>query len=110
MMKRVIYINNTLGNKNKFILKNEYENFGIYNEMTPSGYFVHQSYLITDDKITVVVYSFNNMCYDEILVMIDSIIESRKQHTKANYKAVWKYDKEIGKYIYILHPNGDDIF
>lgn len=109
-MKRVIYINNALGNKDKFIFKNEYENFGIYKEMTPSGYFVRQSYLITDEKITVVVYSFNDMCYEEILVMIDSIIESRKQHTRANYKAIWKYDKEIGKHIYILHPNGDDIF
>lgn len=106
-MKRVIYIESVQGREEKFVLRKEFEGFGIYEEMCPNGYFVHQSYLVADEKTIIVSYSFNSMCYAEMLDLIESIIESRKNHEKMGYKAIKKYDKRNQKFIYILHSQGD---
>ena len=49
-MKRLVYIPDSLNNK-KYILKEEYEGFGIYREMAPAGCYVHQSWLVYNGKI-----------------------------------------------------------
>lgn len=101
-MKRVFYIDNNYGGKTKYVLKKEYENFGVYQEMCPSGFLTHQSYLITDNNKVFVCDSYNNMCYDEMLDTIDYYNETKK----FGHKAIKRYDKTNEKHIYIMHPSG----
>lgn len=96
-MKRVEYFKDYL-NMNKYILKEEYNGYGIYQEKCPSGYFVHQSYLIKDKKDNrIIIHSYMNICYDEVLDMIDNHIETGKY----GYKAI-KNEND-----YILHNSGN---
>ena len=83
-MKRVIQIKNTYGTSNKFIFKEEYNGFGIYKEKTPSGYYVHQSWLISDNKkAELVINSYNNLCKEEVLDIIDNYNETNKFGVRA---------------------------
>ena len=100
-MKRVLKRQGVISEE-KYVLKKEYGDFGIYGEMTPSGYFVHQSYLFTNDKIAVVIESYNNICMDEVYDMIDSYIESGK----IGHKAIHSYDTLLEKNTLIVHPSG----
>ena len=94
-MKRVIYIQDTLNN-NKYILQKEYEGFGIYLRMTPSGYYSHQDWLITNGNITIVCESYNSLCKEELYDAIDSYNESKRFGWKALKQA----------YGYCVHPSG----
>lgn len=76
-MKRIIYVPDTLNNK-KYILRDEYEGFGIYLEKTPSGFFVHQSWLVYNGKIGFICESYNNYCKEELLDYIDTYNETGK--------------------------------
>lgn len=72
-MKRIIKIKTRM-NEVKFVLREECEGFGLYQEQTPSGYFVNQSWLISDnEKNELVVESYNNQCKEEVLDMIDNM-------------------------------------
>ena len=83
-MKRVININHVYGTTNKYVLREEYEGFGIYQHKTPSGYFTHQSWLISNNEnAELVVESYNNICKEELLDMIDSYNEKGKFGVKA---------------------------
>ena len=83
-MKRVITIKNTYGEYDKYVLKDEYEGFGIYEEKTPSGYFVHQSWLISNNEgAELVIESYNNLCKEELLDIIDNYNEKRRFGVKA---------------------------
>lgn len=83
-MKRVIKIENVYGTDDKYILSKEYEGFGIYQEMTPNGYFVHQSWLISNNKnAELVIKSYNNLCKAELLDMIDNYNTTNKFGVKA---------------------------
>ena len=103
-MKRIFYIDGLFGDIKKYVLKKEYKNFGIYEEVCPTGYRVHQSWLITDEKIIIVCYSYNNFCYEEILDMIDYYFETQSIGHK---RVIKKFDKVNNKEIYIIHPNGE---
>ena len=98
-MKRLIKIEDTL-NERKYILENEYEGFGIYQEKCSSGYFVHQSWLFTDEKNIIVCESYNNKLYEELLDAIDLY----NQKGLFNLKAIKK-----GGNVYFIHPSGKPI-
>jgi len=78
-MKRLIKIKNSYGGDTKYILIDEYDGFGIYQEKTPSGYFSHQSWLISDNAgVELVIQSYNNLCKEELLELIDSYRDTGK--------------------------------
>ena len=58
-MKRMFYIDCYYGGTEKYKFQKEYEGFGIYQRMTPSGYYSHQDYLITNGDMIVVSQSYN---------------------------------------------------
>lgn len=71
-MKRVIVINNAYGTNDKYVLSAEHDGFGTYEEQTPSGATIHQSWLVSNNNGTeVVIKSFNHMCEEEVLDIID---------------------------------------
>ena len=76
-MKRVVYIEGVLDTE-KYVLKKEYGNVGIYERMTPTGYRVHQDWLLATDSKKIQIQSYNCMCYDEILDAIDSFNDTGK--------------------------------
>ena len=98
-MKRIEYIPNEYGAKDKYLLKEEYGGFGLYQEICPTGFPVHQSYMIKNNKICVVCPSYNNYCKEEILDMIDEYNESGKFGVKA-------FKQDFG---YVIHLQGDNI-
>lgn len=83
-MKRIIKIKNVYGTDDKYVLIDEYNGFGIYEEKTPSGYFKHQSWLISNNKdIELAINSFNRLCKEEVLDIIDNYNETKKLGVKA---------------------------
>lgn len=83
-MKRIIKIKNVYGTENKYVLVSEYNNFGIYEEKTPSGYFKHQSWLISNNRdAELVIQSYNRLCKEEVLDIIDNYNETNKFCIKA---------------------------
>ena len=94
-MKRIIYIDGKL-DKEKYVLKEEYNNFGLYQGITPTGWKVHQEWAVTDGNVTLVVYSFNNICYEEMLDMIDNYVETGKFGIKG-----------FKRNVLVAHPSGD---
>ena len=98
-MKRIIKIQGNL-QEEKFELQEEYDGFGIYERRTPNGYLVHQEWLITNDDVTVVFYSFTNYCREEVKDAID------------NYNAIRKFGLKVmprGNNTYVVHQNGTQI-
>lgn len=97
-LKRVVYIDGSL-QKEKYVLKKEYDGFGIYERMTPNGWLVHQDWLITNGYVTLEIGSYNSLCYEELLDMIDSYKETGKFGVKAfnrgNYYCVHNSGKMI---------------
>ena len=94
-MKKVLYID-TESQKNKYVLKKEYGGFGIYQNMTPSGYLVHKSWAIANGDKILVINSFNNRCLYEILSLIDNYNESGLFGIKG-------FDRNV----LVAHPNGN---
>lgn len=104
-MKRLIKFDlGTLDNLNakKYILQKEYDGFGIYQEMCPSGFYHHQSWLIANEKVALVCYSFNNFCKEELMDMIDTYNQTNKFNTKGFFKG-WFNELSV----YMAHPNGN---
>ena len=94
-MKRIIKVQDSL-NERKYILKKEHKSFGIYEEKCPSGYFVHQSWLISNGNKIIVCQSFNDLCEEELLDMID-------QHETSGHFGVRAFYRGN---VYFVHPNG----
>ena len=95
--KRIIKVNNGCGDKDKYVLTEEYNGFGIYQEKTPNGFFVHQSWLISNDKgAELVINSYNRLCKEEVLDIID------------NYNKTYRFGVKAVKYCgaVCMHPNG----
>ena len=69
-MQRVVYVPDSLNN-NKYVLKDEYEGFGIYQRKTPNGWLVSQDWLVYNGKIGFICQSYNNYCKEELLDLID---------------------------------------
>ena len=83
-MKRVIKINNTYGSYDKYILVDEYDGFGVYQGKTPNGYFVNQKWLVSNNEdAELVIESYNNLCKEEVLDIIDSYNKTNKFGVKA---------------------------
>lgn len=83
-MNRIIKIKNVYGTENKYILTSEYEGFGIYQHKTPTGFLVHQDWLISNNEnVELVIESYNNICKEELLDMIDNYNENGKFGVKA---------------------------
>lgn len=83
-MKRLIKIENVYGTHDKYVLTDEYEGFGIYEEKSPNGYFVHQSWLISNNEnAELVIPSYNNLCKEELLDIIDNYNKTNKFGVKA---------------------------
>lgn len=103
-MKRVIKIEKKYNddlNDLKYVLQQEYNGFGIYQEMCPSGYYKHQSYMITNGEIALLCFSFMNLCKEELLDMVDSYNDSKKFGIKGFYKGT---QEDLN--IYVAHQNG----
>lgn len=105
-MKRVIYIDNDYNGKDKFVLKREYEGFGIYQKMCPTGFYEHNTWLITDCDVYLEVESYNNYCYEEILDLIDCYND---MGDFGGIKAFIHEDKTLNRNIYYMHPSGNAI-
>ena len=91
-MKRLIkFERGTIDDLNvkKYALSQEYENFGIYEEVCPSGWHVHQSWLIANDKVALVCQSYNNFCKEELLDMIDHYNEKKSFGIKGFHKGFY---------------------
>lgn len=97
-MNRTIKIPNAYGTEDKYVLRDEYNWFGFYQEKCPTGYFVSQSYLIASEKIKIICESYNNMCKEELLDAIDSYINTGKFELKVF---------SCGNGSYRIHPNGN---
>lgn len=96
-MNRIIKIPNAYGTEDKYVLRDEYNGFGFYQEKCPTGYFVNQSYLIANEKIKIICESYNNMCKEELLDAID------------NYTNTGKFELKVFSYgvgFYRIHPSG----
>ena len=102
-MKRMFYIDNDYYGTDKYKLRKEYEGFCLYQRVCPSGYFEHQSYLVTNGDKVVVSESYNNLCFDEMLDMIDRYNEENK----FGYNMISKMDKTNEKVIHYIHPSGE---
>ena len=78
-MKRIVYVPNSYGLSNKkYVLREEYGGFGIYQEKCPAGYFVCQSWLVYNGNIGYISESYNNRCKEELLDSIDKYNETGK--------------------------------
>lgn len=78
-MKRIIKIGNVYGTDNKYVLVSEYKKFGIYQRKTPNGFLVHQDWLISDNEnVELIIESYNNICKEELLDIIDNYNETGK--------------------------------
>ena len=106
-MKRLIkFERGTIDSLNvkKFVLVQEYEDFGIYEEVCPNGYHVHQSWLIANDKNALICDTYNNFCKEELLDMIDNYKEKGKFGTKGRCEGFYN-----NLNVYLAHPNHKDI-
>ena len=90
-MQRVIKLSNHYGTEDKFIFIKEYEGLGIYQHKTPSGYFTHQHYLISDGNFTVEFPSYSNICMEEIYDFIDEYNETGTISTKLIIQCAHRY-------------------
>ena len=100
---RTIKIDGSFDNIDKYIFKKVYDGFGVYEQIAPSGFFIHQEYLFTNGDITVVSPSYTNNSIYDVYDMIDSYNETGK----LGQKAIKSFNKTYGKYVLILHPSGN---
>ena len=97
-------------NAKKYILQQEYEGFGVYKEKCPAGLYVHQSWLIADEKnsVILVVDSFNNCCKEELLDMIDSYKQNKKFGITGRWIGFHREDNKDAA-LYRMHRSGKAI-
>ena len=106
-MKRVIkFERGTIDSLNvkKYLLIKEYDGFGIYQEVSPNGYRISQSWLIANDKVALQCGSFNDFIIEELLDMIDNYNERGVFGTRCKHEGNFN-----GLDIYSAHPNHKDI-
>lgn len=95
-MKRVMYIEDGLGKK-KYVLRETYNDCGIYQHVTPTGFRVSQDYAITFGDETIMIQSYNNLCKEELLDAIDEYTE----YGKFGFMTKRLYG------VYVVHPMGN---
>lgn len=98
-MKRLVKLSDDrLGNKMLYVLKEEYQGFGLYQRKSPNGYLIHQDYMITNDNITIQCQSYNEIIKEELLDAID------------NYNSDGFFGLKVfmrDNHYYYIHPNGN---
>ena len=97
-MTRLIKVKGLYDDELKYVLKKEYEGFGIYQCKCPSGYFVHQDYMIANNNIIIQCQSYNNIIIEELLDAIDNYNNNGNFELK-----VFKRSENL----YYVHPNGN---
>ena len=82
----------------KYRLIEVYRDIALYEEITPSGYSVSQSWILINQHLYIFVGSFNNMCKEELLDAID------------NYKDCGEFGFTgfMRLHGFEVHPNGKD--
>lgn len=95
-MERTIRIKTEIA-EDKFRLVENYRGVGVYQEVTPNGYYVHQSYGFKIKDKFFVSYSFMNNDKEDIFDYIDRHYEGKPFGFKAFNK---------GDY-YCIHTNGN---
>lgn len=95
-MRRTIVLGDT-----KYVLRREYEGFGIYQKRTPSGYFENQSWLVYNGNIGYVSQSFNSRCMEELMDSID-------EYNEFGEFGLEGYIISYPQHIYCEHPNYAD--
>jgi hypothetical protein len=94
-MGRVKYIDNK-----KYIKIEDYEGIGIYQQKTPSDFFISQSYLINSEgELPILVESYNHKCKEEIYDMIDNLLNNGKIGCRGFVKDTYKYVHDCGNVI-----------
>lgn len=73
-MKRVLRCFGT-----KYVLQQEYRDFGVYQGCTPSGILISQSFMITNGDIAKVYHSYENKIIEELLDIIDDYLDNGKE-------------------------------
>lgn len=76
-LNHVVYIKDSLNN-DKYVLREEYEGFGIYQRKTPTGYYVNQDWLVYNGKIGFQCEPYNNFCKEDLKDYIDYYNENGK--------------------------------
>ncbi len=99
-MQRVVYVPDSLNN-NKYILRDEYGGFGIYQRKCPAGYFVHQDWLVYNGRIGFICQPYNNYCKEELLDLIDFYNKNGKFGKTGFETSV--------EGIYGIHPNNKSV-
>ena len=98
-MKRLVKLSDDrLGNKMLYVLKEEYQGFGLYQRKSTNGYLIHQDYMITNDNITIQCQSYNEIIKEELLDAIDNYNNNGNFELK-----VFKRSENL----YYVHPNGN---
>lgn len=88
-------------NPKKYILQEEYNGFGIYQEKCPSGFYCHQSWLLADgkNKVMLAIDSFNNCCKEELMDIVDNYNKEKKFGIKGNWIGYHREDnKDVALY------------
>ena len=98
-MKRLVKLSDDrLGNKMLYVLKEEYQGFGLYQRKSPNGYLIHQDYMIANNDIIIQCQSYNNIIIEELLDAIDNYNNNGNFELK-----VFKHSENL----YYVHPNGN---
>ena len=98
MAKRILMIA-----KSKYKYKETYQGFDIYTHVTPDGIEIYNEWLLHKDlnpklQANIVIQSYNNICYDELLDSIDN-------YSTTGVLGFNAFEKE--NYT-VVHPNGDE--
>ena len=91
--KRVI-----VGTDVKYRLIETYRDIGVYEEISPSGCCISQSWLLVDQHLYIFIDSYNHMCKEELLDAIDE----RKDNRWFGFKGFMRLQG------FVVHPNGKD--
>lgn len=98
-MKRLVKLSDDrLGNKMLYVLKEEYQGFGLYQRKSSNGYLIHQDYMITNDNITIQCQSYNKIIKEELLDAIDN-------YNSDGFFGLKVFMKD--NHYYYIHPNGN---
>jgi len=100
MRKRILNIADC-----KYKFKEDYQGFDIYSHITQDGIEIHNEWLlhyeprISKSDINIVIYSYNNICFEELFDAIDNYVNNGLLGFKAFEKNGYT----------VVHPNGNEI-
>lgn len=96
-MEKELYIKDEFESESKYLLKEEYGGFGLYQTEKTSGYFTNQDWLISNNDVKLIVpSSYTRESKEKIFAMIDKY----NSDGKFGEKAILRYD------LFCLHSLG----